>query len=191
MDDLDDIAQTDPQKEEVKKIVIKAFDDPSSHVRKECVSYFFYKTDDKSCQDKIKEMMKNDKGEQVVGASIETLDGMGVDIKEDLLKFIDTGTPYVKSTAMYVIAQEKYKDLHKELLPKLVKMLDNKTETYVTVEYDNGDPMTYNTYAGTIREMAILCLEKITGEKFKGKNDNDVDGVVKKWKEWATKKGIK
>jgi HEAT repeat protein len=177
--------KTDEQKEKVKEVGRIGLDDPSGLARANAVNLVGSLDDDKSI-DKLKEMMNNDKAPQVVAAAIQALDRMNVDVKEDLMKILDTGTPYVKCYAINVLATKKDKDL----LPKLVPMLDDKTETWFSVDFDDKTPMSYNTYAPTIREMAVKGFESMTGETFKGAKDDDVDGVVKKWKAWA-KKNVK
>jgi len=64
-------------------------------------------------------------------------------------------------------------------------MLDDKTGTVIASKYDNEITIIYSGTKQTLREMAIMALEAITGEKFG--NNKDIDGTVAKWKEWYKK----
>ncbi len=175
-------ANTQQEKETLKKLAREALDDPSPHVRTNAVFVLGQVRDTESI-DKIKEMLKTDPAQQVTSSAVEALDKLGAYNKEEYLDILKNGTPYVKCSVISVMSNRKEKDI----ITLLAGMLDDRTETFFSEKCIDETPMSYNALRGTLQEMAVIGLETITGQKFKGQDENDLEGTVRQWKEWCKK----
>ncbi|MEQ8223438.1 MAG: HEAT repeat domain-containing protein [Candidatus Eremiobacterota bacterium] len=174
------LSDNDERKEKQKTILRDSLKDKSCHVRITAIERIG-QTGDKEMTDKLKEIMNGNDEPQVIAASMRTLERFNVNITEKLIEFLGKKDPHVKACAVEILARKKNKDV----IPELIKMLDDKTGTVIASKYDNEITIIYSGTKQTLREMAIMALEAITGEKFG--NNKDIDGTVAKWKEWYKK----
>jgi len=173
---------TDEEKEKTKELAKEALKDSCGPVRAEGVLMLGW-LKDKTSLELFKEMLEKEESPEVIAALIETMDSMGEDNTEKLLELSDSGQPYVKCCAVKILSQKKNKDL----LPVLIKMLDDESATSLEYEFSEGEPLIYHADDPTLQKTAITGLEEITGEKFEGSDENDTAGVVNKCKEWYEK----
>jgi len=176
------VSDTDERKEKEKEILRENLDDPSSHVRVSVIQRLGQAQDKESIK-RFKEMLDSNEPPEVKGMLMLTLERLGADDTNKLMELADKGEPYVRAYAIEVLARKK----HKELIPKLIEMLDDKTETTISGKYEDEKVIVYTARGSTIQQTAIYGLESITGEKFESKDAKDTDGIVQQWKEWAEK----
>ena len=189
-------ADGDKDTEKAVEIARKGLEDESSHVRYEAIGAISWLYDEDS-NDKLKEMMEEDSAPQVRGYAMETLNWFGVDISDTVMEVFKSDIKdddpekekekaYMKSKAMYILANNK----DKEIIPDLILLLDDETENYISVPYINGpedETYSYSAYGGNIREAAIYALETVTDERFEVTDEDgwyDYPAVAEKWKEW-------
>lgn len=178
------VSDTDERMAKQKELLKEALKDKSPHVKINAIQRLTMIKDDKAVEI-FNEMVSSETDPLVQARLIECLNQLGSVNKEKLLEFIEKGDPYVKSSAIVILSRKKDKDL----IPKLVVMLDNTDKTVIGGKYDDGTVAVYTAKGSTLQNVAIYGLEEITGKKFQGKDKNDIDGTVKKWKEWYEKAG--
>jgi hypothetical protein len=176
------VSDTDERMGKQKELLKESLKDKSPHVRINAIQRLTMIKDDKAVE-LFNEMLNSDKDPLVQARIIECLNRLGVVNKEKLMELIENGEPYVKSSAIVILSGKKDKDL----IPKLVVMLDNTDKTVIGGKYDDGTATVYMAKGATLQKVAVYGLEEITGKKFQGKDTNDIEGTVKKWKEWYEK----
>lgn len=176
------VSNTDERMAKQKELLKEALKDKSAHVKINAIQRLTMIKDDKAVEI-FNEMVKSETDPLVQARLIECLNQLGSVNKEKLMDFIETGDPYVKSSAIVILSGKKDKDL----IPKLIVMLDNTDKTTIAGKYDDGTATIYAAQGSTLQHVAVYGLEEITGKKFHGKDKNDMEGTVKKWKEWYEK----
>ncbi len=176
------VSNTDERMAKQKELLKEALNDKSPNVKRDAIQRLAALKDDKAVEI-FNGMLDSETDPLVQARLIESLSQLGSVNKEKLMEFIEKGEPYVKSSAVVVLTAKKDKDL----IPKLIIMLDNTDKTTIGGAYDDGGAIVYSAKKPTLQQVAVYGLEEITGKKFQGKDRSDMEGTVKKWKEWYEK----